>query len=155
MDLDYKEVLRLSVELELGMARLYRLFSERFPDDADFWWKLSREEIHHASLLRTGEKYIHIDYPTEILCHDVEVLKGLHAKIEHYCIQLEEGEITREDAMDLAIEFEGGAGEMHYQVAMTLLSSNELLHIFRELNAQDLNHIKRVREYKNRVLQEK
>lgn len=153
MGSEFEELLMLSVELEMGMSNLYRVFAETFEEDEEFWRALSKEEINHASLLRTGEKYIHDEYPSEMLCPDTDVLKGLRRKLEELCELTKQGHVDRKGAFEIGIEFEGGAGEMHYQFALTKMTSNDLLHLFRELNAQDIHHIKRIREYRDEVLQ--
>ena len=51
-----------SINLELNVGKLYLKFSELFPEDGDFWWKLHVEEKHHASLIRTGRQHYMPDY---------------------------------------------------------------------------------------------
>ena len=44
--------IELLAEHELAMGKLYRRFSESFPDYKDFWLRLSQEEISHAKCIR-------------------------------------------------------------------------------------------------------
>jgi len=50
------ELLEASIELEQCMSELYFLYTNLYPEDREFWWKLANEEINHASLLKSGLK---------------------------------------------------------------------------------------------------
>jgi hypothetical protein len=45
--------LKESIDLELNIGDLYQLFSVKFPQDYDFWWKISIEEMNHAVLIES------------------------------------------------------------------------------------------------------
>jgi rubrerythrin len=47
------EAIELLAENEMVISRIYRLFSERFPDYHDFWEKMAEEEIQHADMIRS------------------------------------------------------------------------------------------------------
>ena len=49
------ELIDLLITHEEMMAAFYLLLSERFDEDADFWWRLSQEEKGHVLLLRSLE----------------------------------------------------------------------------------------------------
>ncbi|MFC1541061.1 hypothetical protein ACFL50_01285 [Candidatus Latescibacterota bacterium] len=44
-----KNIMEESIQLELKIAELYKLFIRTFPKDAYFWWELSEEEKNHAA----------------------------------------------------------------------------------------------------------
>jgi rubrerythrin len=46
------ETIELLAENEMLISRIYRVFSERFPDCRDFWEKMAEEEIQHADMIR-------------------------------------------------------------------------------------------------------
>ena len=46
------QLLEESIKLELNVSKLYGIFSSAFPEDADFWKKLSLEEENHAVLIK-------------------------------------------------------------------------------------------------------
>ena len=47
------EAIELLAENEMVISRIYRVFSERFPDYHDFWEKMAEEEIQHADMIRS------------------------------------------------------------------------------------------------------
>jgi rubrerythrin len=47
------EVIQLLAENEMVISRIYRVFSERFPEYRDFWETMAAEEIQHADMIRS------------------------------------------------------------------------------------------------------
>jgi rubrerythrin len=47
------ETIELLAENEMVISRIYKLFSERFPEYHDFWETMAEEEIQHADLIRS------------------------------------------------------------------------------------------------------
>jgi rubrerythrin len=47
------EAIELLAENEMVISRIYRVFSERFPEYHDFWDTMAEEEIQHADMLRS------------------------------------------------------------------------------------------------------
>jgi len=54
-----EKIIQQMVTQEKLLSRLYTLFAQQFPNHAEFWGKLSKEEENHAKLiekLREAEK---------------------------------------------------------------------------------------------------
>ena len=47
------EAIELLAENEMVISRIYRVFSERFPQHHDFWETMAEEEIQHADMIRS------------------------------------------------------------------------------------------------------
>ena len=47
------EAIELLAENEMVISRIYKVFSERFPEYHDFWETMAEEEIQHADLIRS------------------------------------------------------------------------------------------------------
>ncbi len=47
------EAIEALAENEMMISRIYRVFSEKFPEYRDFWEKLAREEVQHADMIRS------------------------------------------------------------------------------------------------------
>ncbi len=47
------ETIELLAENEMVISRIYKVFSERFPEYHDFWETMAEEEIQHADLIRS------------------------------------------------------------------------------------------------------
>ena len=52
MNKELKQIIDESVQLELNVTKLYKIFNQAFQEDANFWWTLSEEEENHANLIR-------------------------------------------------------------------------------------------------------
>jgi len=47
------ETIELLAENEMVISRIYKVFSERFPEYHDFWETMAEEEIQHADMIRS------------------------------------------------------------------------------------------------------
>ncbi len=145
------DIIDKGVELELLLSDLYMAFSELFPDDSDFWWRLSVEEKHHASFLESGrEVLLPFDkFPTEILPKSIDELTQVCNQISKVIIYCKEKSISREEAFNYAVYIEGSAGEAHYQSALERDVDSDVLRVFHVLNEGDKNHKERILAYMN------
>ena len=70
-----RELLQVSIHLELQVSELYLLYHETFQQDKDFWWKMALEEKNHAALLKSGRLYLEMGmFPAELIHGKIEVL---------------------------------------------------------------------------------
>ena len=140
-----EELIELSIELELSMSKLYFLYSNLFPEDKEFWRKLSNEELNHASLLKSGRLYLGKGIlPEDIVHSDIDVLKSTIEKIKNLISDYTQFAPPFEDAYYEAVKLESSAGEFHFQVLMTEESDSKIVKIFQELNADDKDHNRRI-----------
>jgi len=146
------ELIRLineAITLELNVSRLYALFQEQFPEDAEFWQALSLEEENHALLLQIGRKHFAPQgiFPRELLPDSVQPLINQNRELEQLIGDFEILPPRREEAFRLAIALEEAAGELHYQRAMAGGAHNDALKVFQTLNNDDRDHADRIRRY--------
>ncbi len=155
MDTELTHILDEAIQLELNVAELYLLFSHQFPEDTDFWWKLALEEKNHAALLRSGQQYF-IDvnlFPKEIIPCKLELLLRTNQKVKDLISKFQETPPSWESALQLALEIEQSAGELHFQAAMEIEPSSKALKLFQYLNQDDKDHAQRIQNYmKNKGL---
>ena len=150
MNEEIRQLIEAATRVELNVAKLYRFFHYKFPEDADFWWKLSMEEENHAALLRSGEEYFldSGDFPSELLVTSLELVTNLNTGLERILSQESEISPSREFAFNFALKIEGLAGEVHFQQAMQKTENpSEALKLFQSLNKTDKNHAGRIRSY--------
>lgn len=139
------------IKLENNTAALYSIFSNTFPEDANFWWELAIEEKHHASLLRSGkDKFASKGlFPTKLISSSLESLevanKRLAALIEKYGVIPP----SREAAFSIATKLEQSAGERDFQEFMDKTSESKIDKIFQKLNYDEKDHVTRLRSYMN------
>jgi rubrerythrin len=143
------QVLEEAIELELNVAELYLFFSYHFPEDNDFWWKLALEEKNHAALLKSGQQYF-VEanlFPEEILSCKLDILIRINQKIKNFITKFQETPPCRETALQVALELEQSAGEVHFQTAMEILPTSKALEMFQYLNRDDKDHAARIQAY--------
>jgi hypothetical protein len=86
-------IIEESIKLELNVAMLYKLFSNAFPDDADFWKELFWEEKHHATIIKSMREALlpGDEFPEEVVAPSLSRLSTANNKltslIEKYTIR--------------------------------------------------------------------
>jgi len=137
-----------AIKLELNVSNIYRIFSLANIEDENFWWKLSMEEINHASLLKSGLVYVKAGiFPDDMLSDDIENMIIMNDMFDSI-IEDFNNNPSRGNAFDIGIKLEESAGESHYQSVMKSETENEIIDIFKRLNRDDMNHLQRILEYR-------
>lgn len=138
-----------TIKLELNVSELYQLFYIKFPEDSQFWWNLSMEEVNHASLIRSINDLIfpegmfqmdNIEAETEKI---KEVNHSILCKIEEYRNE----KPTRYEAFHYALSLENSSGELHFELYMNESHESRVAKIFQKLNGEDKNHALRIMDY--------
>jgi ferritin len=147
-DSDLLQLANEAMELEYNISKLYMIFRDSHPEDAEFWWKLVLEESNHAALIKSGLDYFMPEgvFPYEIFpsMDDLqEANKELRSLLSKYATHPP----SRDIALNIALKTEISAGEIHFQRAMTKSTDSEIMQLFRTLNQDDKDHAKRIRVY--------
>lgn len=150
MSENLKQLIEEAIKLELNVAEIYLSFHYRFPEDANFWWKIAIEEKNHAALLKNGKQFF-LDagmFPSELVGDSLEALVDANNKLENILRQEKEAHPPRAAALNLAIKLEELAGEVHFQNAMQKAKyPSEAIQLFQSLNEDDKDHANRIRNY--------
>jgi len=135
------------VNLELNASEMYRIFSDVYEEDRDFWWGLSMEEVNHASLLKSIHYYVNLDiFPDEMIFKNIQEV----VEINKYLVDTREDfkkNPSRKRAFDIAIEIENSAAESHFEKVMTEQTDDKVINVFKKLNRDDVNHLNRILKY--------
>ena len=137
-----------AMRLEYNVSKLYMIFRDTHPEDADFWWQLVIEEGNHAALIKSGLEYFApvVSLPEEMFPAMEEMVKAnknLESLLKQYTAELP----SRETAFNVALKTEMSAGEIHFQQVMTKSADSKVLAMFQKLNQDDKDHAKRIRAY--------
>ena len=148
------ELIEESIQLELNVADLYKLFSEALPEDNDFWWQLHLEEKSHATLIRAArDSFVKRGkFPYDLVANSIEDLKASNAKLERLIAEFKINPPNRQTACKTAVELENESGEMHYTRFMEKEAGNAVETVFQQLNRGDKEHEKRIREYCRKMI---
>jgi len=138
-----------AARLEYNISKLYMVFRDTHPEDADFWWKLVIEESNHAALIRSGIEYFIPAglFPNEMLHSSLKELQKANKDLTSLHDRYKNSPPARETAFNLALEIEISIGEIHFQKAMAGSADSKVLKLFQKLNQDDKDHEKRIRAY--------
>ena len=144
---DIGEKIELAARLESRIGDLYLEFSNRFPEDRNFWWQLALEEKNHASILESGRvTFMPVDaFPEKLVSSDLDELLSLHSDLDLIFEILPT--FDRKTAFQKALDLENCFVEYYYQQAMDEKHPDRYLLNFQELNRDSGNHMERIRSY--------
>ena len=144
-----KLFLKESISLELNIGDLYQLFSVKYKQDYNFWWKLSIEEMNHAALIESiNDNFLSESImPSNSIEKKVQELSEMNRIIMEQIGQFRSGPMSRADAFLLASEIEHSIGESHFELFMTSQPNSTVMKIMQKLNGDDVNHGKRLAKY--------
>ncbi|MFC1651441.1 rubrerythrin family protein [Candidatus Latescibacterota bacterium] len=143
------QIIDESVQLELNVAELYKIFNKAFQEDAYFWRALSEEEENHANLIRkvVGLDFLTYEIIPEMLPAKLQEIREANENISFYIDEYKSNTPSREEAFNVALEFEDSACEIHYQEFMKKELDDMLTQTFQKLNKDDKDHFTRLRSY--------
>jgi len=144
-----KLFLEESIALELNIGDLYQLFSAKFEQDFNFWWKLSIEEMNHAALIESINDVFLSEsiLPSDSIEKQGRELGEMNLFIKEQIELFKTETLTRADAFYLASRIENSIGESHFEIFMTSQSNSTVMKIMQKLNGDDVNHGKRMAKY--------
>lgn len=100
---------------EQVMGRLYRTYAERFPEQVEFWSKLSGEEDQHAKWIGALQAQMR-NAPTSLITKQFPVAAIEHsiAYVEKLIAKADGPEVTLVNAVSAALNLEQGLLENKY-----------------------------------------
>ena len=138
-------------EQEQMVALIYMKFSELFPEDKDFWWQLAMEEKCHASIGKSiQEIFAPLKlYPAEFLAEPLDKLSASIAEKKKLLETLDKNpeKLSREDAVNSALEIEDSDVEKIFQEIMEKIPQTRQDRLFQRLNKDTSDHIRKLKEY--------
>ncbi|MDF7823716.1 ferritin family protein [Pontiellaceae bacterium B12227] len=140
------ELIDESIQLELNAAELYRVFAESLNEDADFWLQISKEEKHHAMLLRSAkESFVKRgNFPRDLVSDSIELLLLSNLKLQALIAKFKAFPPTRIEACETALALERDVGESHYTKFMEKKPDSAIDSVFQTLNKGDKAHERRI-----------
>ncbi|MDH3982051.1 MAG: hypothetical protein OES84_04025 [Kiritimatiellaceae bacterium] len=143
------ELIKESILLEENVADLYKVFSLNIPEDSNFWWQFHLEERSHSMLLHMAKDSFvqHGVFPKDLLTNSIDALKDSNVRIEKLIEECNAKTPTRREACMMAIALENEAGEQHYMKFMEKSAESSLEAVFQQLNRDDKEHERRIREH--------
>ena len=136
-----------SIKLELNIADIYMVFYNTFPEDSDFWWKMTLEEKSHANLIKSGRDTFLDQFPSKLLAPSFQIIYNTNNRLTSLLKEYKENPPSRETAFNIALNIEQSTGELHFQLAMEKSFTSSIMKIFQELNNEYKDHANRIRAY--------
>lgn len=143
------ELIEESIQLELNVSELYKLFATSCPEDNEFWWQLHLEEKSHATLIRAArDSFIKRGkFPFNLVTDSITELQESNAKTLKLIEQFQRNPPDRSEACRVAIQLEQESGELHYTEFMGKTAETVVETVFQQLNRGDKEHEDRIRAH--------
>jgi hypothetical protein len=148
MNMNLHERLKACIAIELGVADIYRAFTEMLPEAKEFWYELAMEEENHASILVIGSKYNEIGKLPDYIVPDslpnmkttLELVRDIDAKIKSERPSLK-------TALDMALLLEKTMEESYMPEVLSKETDSEVASRLKKLLADTRKHKVKVAEY--------
>lgn len=142
------EILGESVRFEKNGMRLYKLFSEIFPEDSIFWKCLSDEESYHAELFDSLWRHAEMNaLPDPMLHGNIAKLRRTNALIERLIDKFIVKPPSRETAFIMALALETSGSARIFQEIVSSETDNKLINSFTEKVGFCRDHTRRIRTW--------
>ena len=147
MHQDQTTLLRIAEETEEDIARLYQVYSDRFPEYADFWSGLVMEQIDHVNTIHGLMNKVRVGL---LRCSedrfDCQALGSLRSKVQQEIIRAEQGQTSATEAFAIALEIEEAVSRREYSEALDE-DSEEVRTAFSYLASSTQKRIKWIEEH--------
>lgn len=133
---------------ELLCSELYFLYTDLFPEDANFWWTLTLEEKTHAAILETEYTFLQHNLLDESMVYkDLDTLKKENARIARTIEEYKKDPPDKREAYQFALSLENSGQEAYFQMLMSMSSDDRMVAILQELAGTEKNHADRIRGF--------
>lgn len=149
MNQTLEQLIDESIQLELNVAAVYKIFFNIFPEDSELWSKLIREEEKHADLIQSMRSSFLLprQFPSDLLASPIKMLKKTNNRLVSILKKYNKEQPLRESAFKIALEIERSAGEFNFQLAAEKSPDSGIMKIFQALNKDCRNHTEKIITY--------
>jgi ferritin len=139
------KALDVMIEAEKTVAKFYRVCSERFPQNSDFWGSLAREELAHAQVITRLVELVNIqpEQFTSGASVPLETISSFISRMEASIKTLEESELPEEKALLIAYQIENTFIELKY-VEVVNTENKQYKALLDQVIADTLKHKEKV-----------
>lgn len=145
-ELNQIEIIEALAKNEELVSELYKIYAQKFPEHAEFWTRISMDEISHASWLRgifTKIKEGTVSFNDDRF--NIEAIKSFSGYVKEKITEAKEKELESIQADSISLDIEKIWIENNFfEVFKT--DSPALKHVLSELAAATKKHIDAVRE---------
>ena len=149
MNQTLEQLIDESIQLELNVAAVYKIFFNIFPEDSELWSKLIREEEKHADLIQSMRSSFLLprQFPSDLLASPIKMLKKTNNRLVSILKKYNKEQPLRESAFKIALDIERSAGEFDFQLAAEKSPDSGIMKIFQALNKDCRNHTEKIITY--------
>lgn len=149
------EVVNLLIHYEKTVARFYSACAKKYPEEVQFWSKLSTEEEKHARILeKVNEKVDNSNIFLNDTRFKIQPIKTSIEYAEEVTLKVERGELTLLSALSIADAIEMTIIESAYYNIFEG-ESVKLNKFLKQVQNESVAHRNRVREKLNMVRRER
>lgn len=146
LDKEIEELLNEAVKLERNMSKLYKVYSEIYMKDKEFWLQLSFEEEEHAQLLESINIMLERAVPKKDDLESLKELFEMNRNVENYRERVRNENVNKGEAYEFAYKMETGAAEFHYKGFLEKYEKEEIKKAFLKLSKYDDTHSKIIKD---------
>lgn len=95
-----------TVQLELNIAHLYKIFSSMFSRDRKFWLEMSNQELVNAKMVCLLEDKFMDSIEYLVNTPNIERIHSINSHIAFYSSCVETENVSRKEAFDIALNLE-------------------------------------------------
>jgi hypothetical protein len=141
-------LIEASARLERKIGTYYRLLSQKYRDDASFWWRLYMEEQNHSSIYHSFlEKYLPMTmFPGEIIDHNLDTIEHTISRISDVIADFDTRSHDKKTDYALALDIETSSSEHLFQQAMKHENPDTNLQIIQHIVDEDILHQEQIQE---------
>jgi hypothetical protein len=149
MESKIAEILNESIRQELLVSDFYGLFEATFPEDREFWYKLSKEELDHGAILQAerDELYEAGLLPEELVPADLEALKEQNRQLSDFLDRLKESPPSVEQSLTIAVCLEKAITETIFRSCLDANPDTRAIKIFQFMVNEGRAHIERILQH--------
>jgi len=137
--------------IELGVAGIYKTFSELLPGDKDLWYELAMEEENHASILVIGSKYNEIgELPDYMVPDSLPAMKETIKLVKETEKRALSEPPTLRAALDMSLKLEKTKEESYLPEILAKETDSEVVSRLKRLLTDTKQHIRKIMDYKKR-----
>lgn len=149
MKKDLHERLKACIGIELGVANIYRTFSEKLPEAKDLWYDLSLEEENHAAILVLGGKYNEMGVlPDNIVPSSMHGIKQTVDLVKETEKRAQSESLSLKAALDMSLKLEKTKEESYLPEILAKETDSEVISRLQQLLNDTKLHILRLSDYR-------
>ena len=142
------DLIKLLIKNEESLAKLYKLYSQKYDNYADFWNRLSDDEKTHAQKIKSFSEKDNVKVNSKKI--NKQDIDNLFSKVEEAILELDNKVPPIEKALKKALGFENNLSEKKYFEVFE--SESETVNFYlKEMSEAVVSHKDRIKKMLDKI----